>query len=71
MFPEYFGVKKEPKPKAPAVEGPTPPKKETKPKFTYKDLSKDQQKMADFFEERGIKKKQEYVDELAKIGALE
>jgi hypothetical protein len=65
-FPENF-KQPEPKPKAPAVEGAGMKRRETtksKSKYTYKDLSRDQQDACDFFVKQGVMSEEEYIKQL-------
>ncbi|CAN8142622.1 hypothetical protein THIOSC15_490007 [uncultured Thiomicrorhabdus sp.] len=54
-------------PRAAAVEpnNPKPPVKRSK--YTYSDLSRDQQNLADFYEKQGIMSKEEYIKQLQEI----
>jgi hypothetical protein len=71
MFPDKFSEKKKSTPPAATVEGSSTQKKKPKvKKFTFNDLNEDQQKMAKFFEARGAKKIEDYIQELADIGQL-
>jgi len=75
MFPEKFEQKEEkspdpPKPKAAVVES-SSRKSSSKSKFTEKDLSDNQREtMKRFIRLGAVKKKQDYIDELARIGEL-
>ena len=76
-FPEKFETEKKDtektatfEHKVPPVEGPTPRRK-SKPKFTFNDLSEEQKKNCKFFIERGaIKSEADYIEDLVKIGQL-
>jgi len=75
MFPQKFGrtqrLPSQPatpsKPPAATVENATPRKKPSGPKYTYADLSREQQDLADFYEKQGIMTRDQYIEELAKI----
>ena len=76
MFPDKFPSNKSTTtttvtPKKNTVASPTNPGKRNKGhKYTFNDLSPEQQKLAKSFEKKGIMTVQEYVDDLVKIGQL-
>jgi len=70
MFPQKFG-QNEPvfethqrRPAAADVESSTKRQTSTKRKWTYNDLTRDQQDLADFYEKRGIMTKDQYIAEV-------
>lgn len=68
VYPERFETTQK---RPPAVEGQSlRPGKQGKSKFSYNDLNAEQKKWASFYEKQGVMNRQEYVEELVRIGEL-